>query len=72
MGLGLLFSGVLKPYAVPFLLVGLLMHAWGMLDKHRAEKTTSDVRLWWAESLYWACWTALLVLLIYVLFGSLR
>lgn len=65
MGLGLLFSGFLKPYTVPFLLVGLLMHAWGMFDKHRIEAVPSNVRPRWAELLYRVCWMALLVLVAY-------
>lgn len=65
-GLGLLFSSFLNPYAIPVLLVGLLMHAWGMFDKHRLETASSGVRLWWAELLYWVCWIALFVLAIYV------
>jgi hypothetical protein len=72
MGLGLLFSSFLKPYAVPVLLVGLLMHAWGMLDKHGLETASSRVRLWWTELLYWACWIALLILTIYLTVSYLR
>ena len=62
-GLGILLSSFLKPYAVPFLLVGLLMHAWGMFDKHRLEKASSAPPLWWTQLLYWICWVALLGLI---------
>jgi uncharacterized membrane protein YecN with MAPEG domain len=72
MGLGLLLSSFLKHYAFPILLVGLLMHAWGMFDKHKLETTSSGVRLWWAELLYWVCWIALLILIIYLTVSYLR
>ena len=72
MGLGLLLSSFLKPYANAFLLVGLLMHAWGMFDKHRLEAATSGASLWWAELLYWVCWIALLVLVASLAVNYLR
>ena len=65
-GLGLLFSSFLKPYAVPLLVVGLLAHAWGMFDKHRLEAASPGARPRWAESLYWVCWAALLLLVVYL------
>ena len=66
MGLGLLFARLLTPYATPLLLTGLLMHAWGMFDKHRLEKASTGARLWWEEALYWVCWIALLILAAYI------
>lgn len=65
-GLGLLLSSFLKPYTVPLLAVGLLAHAWGMFDKHRLEAAAPGARPRWAESLYWVCWAALLLLLVYL------
>ena len=47
MGLGLLFAGFLARYTLPLLLIGLLMHAWGMFDKHRLEKASAGARRWW-------------------------
>lgn len=72
MGLGLLLASFLMPYAVAFLLVGLLMHAWGMFDKHRLETASSVSRPWWAALLYWVCWIALLLLVLYLAFSYLR
>lgn len=72
MGLGLLFSSLLKPYAVPLLIVGLLSHAWGMFDKHRLEASSSLTRLWWADLLYWACWISLLILSAYLVVSNFR
>lgn len=66
MGLGLLFSRFLTAYTTPLLLTGLLMHAWGMFDKHRLEKAAIGPRLWWEEALYWFCWIALLILAAYI------
>ena len=65
-GLGLLLSSFLQPYAVPLLVVGLLAHAWGMFDKHRLEAASPGARPRWAESLYWVCWAALLLLAVYL------
>lgn len=65
-GLGLLFTNFLKPYTVPALLIGLLMHGWGMFDKHRLERSSSDVRIWWQEFLYWFCWITLFALILYI------
>ena len=71
-GLGLLFSDLLMYYTTPLLVVGLLTHAWGMFDKHRLESPTSGGRLWWVELLYWVCWVALLILIMYMTLGYLR
>ena len=64
-GIGVLLAGFLDAYAIPIAGVGLLMHAWGMYDKHRLERDGGIRRLWWAEALYWGCWIALLVLALY-------
>ena len=64
-GLALLFVAWLQPYTVPILLAGLVMHAWGMYDKHRLEACTAAPRVWWAELLYWGCWASLAGLLVF-------
>lgn len=69
MGLGLLFANSLKPYLIPILLVGLVMHAWGMFDKHRSENAPAKASPWWSELLYWVCWVALLALVLFVTAG---
>jgi hypothetical protein len=72
-GLGLLFSDFLKPYAEPLLLAGILAHACGMFDKHRLEKASESARQpLWTVLLYWVCWVALLALIAYVGVNYLR
>lgn len=73
-GAGVLGAGVasllpqrLAPYAIPILFVGLVMHVWGMYDKHRLERRAGVPSPRWAELLYWVCWLGLLVLLGYVI-----
>lgn len=65
-GIALLVANSLAPYAVPILVLGLLSHAAGMSKKHGLEKQGQNVRVWWAEALYWLCWAALAVLLIFI------
>ena len=71
-GLGVLLSSFLKPFALPVLVTGLVMHALGMLLKHKYENEAATVRLWWAEILYWLCWAILLGIIIYVVINYLR
>jgi hypothetical protein len=65
-GVGLVFDRVLRPHAVAILLLGLLMHGWGMYDKHRLETALATVRPRWTEWLYWGCWLALLGLGVFI------
>ncbi len=58
-GLALLLPAAVAAYALPILILGMLMHGWGMLDKHRLETTHDAPRPRWAEVLYWGCWLAL-------------
>lgn len=37
-GLGVLLAQWAAPYALPLILVGVLMHGWGMLEKHRLSR----------------------------------
>lgn len=71
-GLGVLLPNFLNPYALPVLIIGLLMHALGMFMKHKLENESTSVRLWWAEILYWLCWFVLLGIIIYVVFNYLK
>ena len=65
-GIGLMLAESLKAYAIPILSLGLVMHAWGMYDKHRLEKRSETARVWWATALYWLCWIALAALVVLV------
>jgi hypothetical protein len=69
-GIGALLSTWLRIFAVPVLLIGLLMHAWGMADKHRLEDATR--RPAWSTALYWMCWLALAGIVIAVIARALR
>ena len=66
-GIALLLPTRFRAYALPILAVGLVMHVWGMYDKHRLESLGGPARLWWAELLYWLCWVTLAALLLYLL-----
>ena len=58
-GIGALLSTWLRLFGMPILLLGLLMHAWGMTDKHRLENAGAMVRPAWSTALYWLCWIGL-------------
>jgi hypothetical protein len=65
-GIALLLPNQLAPYAIPILLLGLISHAVGMSQKHGLEQQGKVIRVWWAEALYWLCWLALAVLLLFI------
>ena len=67
-GLGLLLASYLGSYAVPLVVIGITMHVWGMREHHRLEAAAP--RVWWAEALYWLCWSLLLVIGGVVLIGG--
>ena len=71
-GLGLLLSSFLNPYALHIFFTGLVMHIFGMFEKHRLESASTGVWLWWAEALYWACWILLLLLAAYIVIAYMR
>ena len=51
----------LSSSAVGLVVVGIVMHAWGMLERRRLDAPAP--RIWWVEALYWACWLAILVII---------
>jgi hypothetical protein len=63
-GLGALLATAVRGLAIPILLSGLLLHAWGMTDKHRLENERSELRPFWFTAVYWACWSGIAALLI--------
>ena len=63
-GLGALLAQWTAPYAMLLLVMGVLLHGWGMLEKHRLE-AGADVPLW-SAALYWACWAILVVLIVWI------
>ena len=68
-GIALLLPEFVRFYAVPIVALGLVMHAWGMYDKHRLETSAGAKEPWWAMALYWLCWLALVALFLYLLAG---
>jgi hypothetical protein len=67
-GIALLLSNLLASYALPILLLGIVAHTVGMSQKHALEQQGDNTRVWWVEGLYWFCWLALAVLVLYILF----
>lgn len=66
-GLGILFVRFLKEAVAIIILLGILMHGWGMFDMRRMERLTGELsRPAWSGVLYWVCWVSLAVLIIYI------
>jgi hypothetical protein len=63
-GVGVLLAQWAAPYALLLILVGILLHGWGMLEKHRLE-AGAGIPLW-SKTLYWLCWIVLAVLVIWI------
>ena len=57
-GLALLVPDVLRGYAIPILVAGILVHGIGMSLKHRLEAVQREP-LWWERALFWFCWVCL-------------
>jgi len=68
-GLGALFSRWFVAAAGPIAVAGLVMHAFGMWDKHRLERAAPAGRSAWVTALYWACWLLLAAALAIVLWS---
>jgi hypothetical protein len=68
-GLGALLAQWIAQYAMLLLVMGALLHGWGMLEKHRLE-TRADVPLW-STALYWACWVILALLMVWIALRAL-
>jgi hypothetical protein len=65
-GLGAALSTYIGSAAVLLLVVGIVSHGWGMLQKHRLEAKADYALAPWETALYWACWAALAVLLVLI------
>jgi hypothetical protein len=64
-GIGIYLAGALDGTALWFLLLGALLHGWGMFDKHKSLiAATASPPLWW-RALYGVCWIGLALLLVY-------
>jgi drug/metabolite transporter (DMT)-like permease len=69
-GLGALFAQWAAPFAVVLLVLGVLLHGWGMVEKRRLEAGATSPA--WSKALYWVCWILLAILMIWIGFRSLR
>jgi hypothetical protein len=65
-GLALLAPDRLRPFALPLLLAGALVHGLGMTLKMRLERTERPP-LWWEQALFWLCWACLVALGVWLL-----
>lgn len=69
-GIGVFLAGPLAGLALWFVLLGFLLHGWGMFDRHRALiAETARPPLWW-RALYAICWIGLAALLAYAVIYS--
>jgi hypothetical protein len=64
-GLGALSASWLASDAGVVLASGVVLHGWGMWDKHRLEAGAAEPR--WSVYLYWVCWILLAAALALVL-----
>ena len=67
MGLGVLLASYLRGAGGLLVLAGAALHASGMRNKHRIERSAREQPLWWGTVLYWVCWALLAALFVYVL-----
>ena len=67
-GLGALFVRWIGPGAGVVTVAGVLVHAFGMWDKHRLEAHTSTDSGPFVAALYWVCWLLLGSLVLYLMF----
>ena len=65
-GIGALFGDRLRPGAAPLLLVGAVLHGWGMLSRRAQERVEGVALPAWSVAVWWLCWAALLALAVYL------
>lgn len=59
-GIGGLVASRLRGLELIVIAVGLVLHLWGMVDNHRAERGRAQPA--WATATYWLCWLGLVAL----------
>jgi hypothetical protein len=64
--LGLLFADWLKPFAVPALLIGIVVHGGAMYQKSRLEQQEGESLPGWAKTAELACWIMLAFLALFI------
>jgi hypothetical protein len=70
-GLGTVAGHYLEGLWAPLVLGGILLHGWGMYDKHRLESGQPHQPRW-ATALYWICWALLAALLALIVLRLVR
>jgi len=69
-GLGMLLPQFVRPYAIFLVVIGILLHGWGMLEKRRLEAGSAVPP--WSRALYWLCWLALAALVAWMGVAALK
>jgi hypothetical protein len=68
-GIGSLFAEWFGGVAGLITIVGLMLHAFGMWDKHRFERSLVTTNPAWVVALYWICWALLAALVAVLIVG---
>lgn len=58
-GIGALAATTLGGLGIAILIAGLVLHTWGMADKHAIENRAGEARPRWSSMLYSVCWIAI-------------
>lgn len=61
-GLGAWLAPAVSQQSAAIALVGLLLHGFGMWNKHRLEGSAPQP--WWVPAAYWVCWGLLAIIAI--------
>jgi hypothetical protein len=65
LAIGAIFADFFEGLGLALLVVGVLLHGWGMTDKHRLEAGVPTVL--WSTAVYWFCWIFLAAIAVYLL-----
>jgi hypothetical protein len=65
-GLGALFPSWFATEAALITVIGLMLHGFGMWDKHRLEAQAHAETGRWMLALYWVCWLLLAGVAVFV------
>ena len=68
-GIGSLFPEWFGGVAGLITIVGLMLHAFGMWDKHRFERSLVTTNPAWVVALYWICWALLAAVVAVLIVG---
>ena len=67
---GAWLAEILRTKIPIILLIGILLHGWGMYDRRRLEISASGLQPRWVTGLYWFCWIVLAALIGWVVLRS--